>query len=100
MSDYISREDAIKRIAEVQDKATSGTEDVTYYRAIKIIRDIPVTDVQPAKRGRWINVDTLKESKHWKCSCCKGMIETAHCCYDCYYNYCPNCGADMKEGES
>ena len=47
MSEYISRETTIKKIAEVQDKATSGTEDVTYYPAIKIIREIPSADVQP-----------------------------------------------------
>lgn len=46
-----------------------------------------------------LNVDTLKESKHWKCSNCNGLVETAHCCYNCYYKFCPNCGAEMKRGK-
>lgn len=53
MDEYISREVVIKKIAEAQDKATSGTEDVTYYRAIKTIREMPSADVQPV--DRWIN---------------------------------------------
>lgn len=54
MNDYISREGTIKKIAVAQVKATTGIEDVTYYRSIKIIREMPSADVQPVKRGRWI----------------------------------------------
>ena len=53
MDKYISRDDVIKKIAEKQDKAMYGREDVAFYQAIKIIREEPATYVQPA--DRWIS---------------------------------------------
>lgn len=54
MDEYISRESVIKRIAEKQDKAMYGIEDVAFYQAIKIIKEEPAADVQPVRHGRWI----------------------------------------------
>ena len=47
MDEYISREKVIKKIAEKQDKAMYGIEDVAFYQAIKIIKEEPSADVQP-----------------------------------------------------
>ncbi|MBQ5389869.1 MAG: DUF551 domain-containing protein [Clostridia bacterium] len=47
MADLIDRDAVIKQIAETQDKVSSGIEDVTFYRAIKIIRNAPAVN-------RWI----------------------------------------------
>lgn len=41
-----------------------------------------------AKKGRWIDMDD-----HVMCSCCGATH------YGADKNYCPNCGADMREGE-
>jgi rubrerythrin len=97
--EYISREDVIKKIAEVQDKATTGIEDVAYYRAIKIIRDMPAADVQPVKRGRWIDIYEYCEERdlrptglgvyYWCSECGEAEKKTS--------DFCPNCGARMKE---
>ena len=54
MDEYISREAVIKKIAERQDKAMYGIEDVAFYQAIKIIKEEPAADVQPVKHGKWI----------------------------------------------
>ena len=54
MSDLIEREKVIKKIAEEQDKSSTGFEDVAYYRAIKIIREQPTADVQAV--DRWVRV--------------------------------------------
>jgi hypothetical protein len=94
MADYISREDVIKKIAEVQDKATTGTEDVTYYRAIKIIRDMPAVGVQPVKSGHWENTNT---PNHLRCSKCEIIHFIAQYPHG-EINFCPNCGARM-DGE-
>ena len=93
MSEYISRETTIKKIAEVQDKATSGTEDVTYYRAIKIIHEIPSADVQPVKRGRWENTNTPAQLRYSNCDVIHYIAQYPHG----EINYCPNCGARMGE---
>lgn len=96
MTEYISKEAVIKKIAEVQDKATTGAEDAVYYRAIKIIRDEPATGVQPVKRGHWIEVTP----RHSKCSICDTTCLIAVYPISKNANYCPNCGARMiKDGE-
>lgn len=99
MDEYISREVVIKKIAEVQDKATTGTEDVAYYRAIKIIRETPAADVQPVKRGKWKRDDNGYDT-YIECSRC-GM-SLSICDYEAsewreVMNFCPDCGADMRE---
>lgn len=57
MADLIYRDAVIKQIAETQDKVSSGIEDVTFYRAIKIIRNAPAVN-------RWIPCsERLPDSK-------------------------------------
>lgn len=101
MAEYISKEAVIKKIAEVQDKATTGTEDVAYYRAIKIIRDEPAADVQPIKHGEW----DFQGYQLFKCTNCKeiftqNQLEAMQNHIDqeefTFPNFCPNCGADMR----
>lgn len=59
----------------------------------------PTIDAVPVKHGRWIHTDY---ALHWtakdECSEC-----TYHACDRndlSYYNYCPNCGADMRGDEN
>jgi hypothetical protein len=52
-------------------------------------------DSEPVKHAKWHN----KNNKHWVCSECGGLAETAHYCSRCYYDYCPNCGAKMDKEE-
>lgn len=98
MAEYISREDVIKKIAEVQDKATTGIEDVAYYRAIKIIRGMPPADIHSMKQGRWISQGNYM----WLCSNCKENIIYSEHESDRTekQRYCCKCGArmDLKEG--
>ena len=90
MAEYISREDVIKKIAEVWDKATTGIEDVAYYRAIKIIREMPPADIHPMKRGRWIIADDVE---HFIAVCSEcGRTEDSRDIKD--MPYC-HCGAKM-----
>ena len=64
------------------------------------LRDIPAADVRPVVRGHWISEEEAEEKGDYSlrdaCSVC------GHCDWDCTesagFNYCPNCGADMREG--
>lgn len=59
--------------------------------------DILKSEAEPVRYGRWM----LKERAHYfKCSLCNepipykfGYSESRR-----YYNYCPNCGAEMRGG--
>lgn len=95
MTEYISKEAVIKKIAEVQDKATTGTEDVAYYRAIKIIRD------EPASSAKWVLFDKDCMGRAFYCSNCRKVTTTED-----FENtplereeyFCSRCGARM-DGE-
>lgn len=65
------------------------------------IRDIPAADVRPVKHGKWTDAIVSANNFYDRL----GMIASMHgyvcsCCQDfsvARYNFCPNCGADMRE---
>lgn len=59
------------------------------YDAMNDVEDFPAADVRPVSRGKWVQV-MGKYDWMVKCSRCNGVpLETS--------DYCPNCGADMRE---
>ena len=51
-------------------------------------------DVRPVVRGKWIDaVQSCHDSPHVKCSVCGEYYWR----YFNKFNFCPNCGADMRE---
>jgi hypothetical protein len=59
---------------------------------------IPVADVQPVYYGRWIRVDNGRGGH--RCSMCDEYAPSYQSGNEYLSNYCPNCGARMKqEGE-
>ena len=97
MTDYISREAAKKAVVEAVGKGHSP------FNAIVML---PVADVVPVVRGKW--VDDKGNLVPWdelnkacprgsaSCSVC-GEWLTASDEYPVIGNFCPNCGADMRE---
>ncbi len=83
MSDYIEREAALS----AQNKSMNLAE------CSKRLERIPAADVRPVVRGKWI------QCKNWtKCVCSACSWEITFVTGN-SYNFCPNCGADMKEKE-
>lgn len=65
--------------------------------AIDIIQSAPAADVRPVVRGKWVKIRT-HDGGVWKsiaCSNCK--YEPWFSSAEPLYNFCPNCGADMRE---
>ena len=90
----------IEREALLAKRQTVGICDAAgnYYGAADVvflddIEAIPATDVVPVKHGKWmpkpVMIRCLYAKNHY-CSECKSENE-ATC------NYCPNCGAKMRE---
>ena len=76
----------------------TDTIPVHYVRlneAIEIVKHGDVSDniSREAKQGKWILDEfTAKYGNPYRCSCCNIEFGDA-------YNYCPNCGASMKEAK-
>ena len=92
MSDYIKREDAIEIIARHDD--TDGTIKVFSGRFVNgLISAIPPADVRENVRGEWQVVGYDKDYIPivYTCSAC-GF----HTTMELEFDFCPNCGADMR----
>ena len=93
MNDLISRQAAIDAIGEKSDEIFKTKQKGATYPhddffqgmayAENVVKQLP--PAQP-KRGKWIHIS----EEMWKCDQC-GEIS---CCSP---NFCPDCGADMRE---
>ena len=80
MAEYIEREAALRECQyDADGYVTQG------------IKAIPAADVKPVVRGYW------KSSKYNAIT-----VLCSNCCYRAgnFHNYCPNCGADMREADN
>lgn len=101
MTDYISREAAIAEIEEWHDMySDSDAAREALSLAKRAIRKIPSADVRPVVKAAWEDTPNPQwpayDIRH--CPCCGWSIPKSKLrAKDLDWNYCPNCGADMKE---
>lgn len=95
MGDYIERMAALNVNFKIptrfsESKLTTARKAVQEY-ANEIVK-IPAADVRPVVRGEWIWTidDDEYLGEYWKCNLCGEHSYIG-------YNFCPNCGADMRE---
>ena len=90
-------EECIEREAlcyQLQKQETIDGQPRAIRRARRIVEDFPAADVRKVKHGKWLPiVDADEDGSPYQsgvyCS------ECGHC--DVFeYNFCPNCGADMR----
>ena len=100
MNDYISRSILVERIKSAKESAQNGMNpmmrDGCFWGleyAIKEAEAIPAADVVERTTGKWRVYETANTEEEqpiaWECSECEEVV-------DCKYDYCPNCGADMR----
>lgn len=94
MSDYISREAVLGFELKVSnlsaDAASALRVGINAYFAY--IRQLPAADVRPVVRGKWVQNEDCTVNTCDKCG-----YSFAHEGYVAFFNFCPNCGADMRE---
>lgn len=101
MSEYIKREDAIDAVR----KAYVDYIPILYGRTQEIplkvdmaLTNIPSADVVERKRGEWVS-----RNPYWHTAICSNCNKVTM--FEDWdgevldYNFCPNCGADMRERE-
>ena len=92
MGDYIDREATIGYIEKK--KRELGITNCNACNFKDILRAQPAADVRPVVRGRWIEKPYLLGTTN-VCSVCGANYGMPHG----KYNFCPNCGADMRGGD-
>ena len=104
MSDLISRQAVLMSLTDYQlqespNWGANGMGNTDAYESIteciRVIEQAPTID--PVKRGKWIVIPQRCENQTFdecKCSVC-GTVEYFNSGWE-KFNYCPNCGADMR----
>ena len=102
MAEYIEREPMIEEIQRLIDNVSRNFPKATeteliilkgkYEAFMEYIKEQPVADVQPVKRGEWEKKSSVGV---FRCSLCQhifmlGADEINE------YHFCPCCGADMR----
>jgi len=90
MGVYIDREAVMQKFADhVKRSNNSDFAPVpTWNQAVQIVEDFPAADVRPVVRGKWEYISFMTV----KCSNCQETFQELA-----GDNFCPNCGADMRE---
>lgn len=106
MAEYIEREAAIDLLKEMRkDGKAIPWEGKDIFNAL---RKLPAADVRPVVRGKWEKAEDFDEYGggryvEWTCSECFRKVKGGWAVRDSHIdekpreNFCPNCGADMRE---
>lgn len=91
MTEYINRESAAKALMTHR-----GLTPIARLEAATTVCHVPAADVKPNIKGYWVKTGQsfIYPDKFicYSCSECGYDIEKTK------FNYCPNCGVDMREG--
>lgn len=94
MSRYIDADALKDKITDIDGGcAIDGTGfDIYTHEVFELIDEVPTADVRENVRGEWKVCDAKPPTWWYECSVCgkAGNVE---------YNYCPNCGSEMRKGE-
>ncbi len=98
--EYIEREAAIKEAIAERNSHSPFTPELCGWRvgAEKVanrLASIHAADVVEIRHGQWIPKNADGSWRVDTCSLCKK--DTHYIRYDPAYDFCPNCGADMRE---
>ena len=88
--------EAGKWLRDAQDNDTAVRADavLSFLCEVKLTLDkLPAADVRPVVRGKWMERRFSEDVYGAECSVC-------HTTWDYGTNFCPNCGADMREEQT
>ena len=95
MPSFIEREAAIKELKAVYDPSIAR-----FVRAKLALEAIPAADVRSVVRGHWVRKDSIAHGCVMRVCLCSACKRNALINEDGFWelsDFCPNCGADMRE---
>lgn len=95
MSDLIKREDAIKAIWG--DDINPSEDGMVFEAQSHIDRDTKLIPSADRPQGEWLKFGLGRGTRIRFCTNCERRIEVPLSQGDSNYNFCPNCGADMRK---
>ena len=90
MARYYDAENVIDAIKSLFHFSVNNVAVVDVDEAMATVYAIPTADVRENRKGKWYAIGNTNLAT---CEC--GYITDRYSAY----NYCPNCGADMRKGE-
>lgn len=90
MAEYIDRDKIISEIVRWEDKPY-----FSYHAVLRDVMNLPSADVVECKHGMWVLYNKGFGFTHY-CSNCNFEVKEQ---WIDFYNFCPNCGADMRGGK-
>lgn len=91
MNDLIRREDAVSRISDLLMIELQGKRLPTWNEMYNAINGIPSAETV-RKKGEWIK----EKENDVLCHCSTCGYKVASALSNLFYNFCPNCGTDMR----
>ena len=101
MTDYISRKAAKEKHCAICKDSHICYRNEKTCPEVCAFDTIPAADLREVKRGKWIKVAALApfEQDDFRCSECDSWPWWCGVTDANLPNFCPNCGADMREGK-
>ncbi len=90
--EYITREEAMWAACKALCHPGAFCPDSYCIEVRKVFNAIPAADVAPVRHGRWEFEYENLDDVEYCCTVCDWIGANAN-----EYNYCPNCGAKMRE---
>lgn len=91
MDEYVTKEQVIDWYRSYG----QTDEPIPFETLVSDLRDMKTADVAPVRHGRWIEKEKYTFGVMYDCSICGNRIlDNGH-----PWNYCPNCGALMRDGD-
>lgn len=100
MAEYIEREAIIAHLQECVGTPPEIAYTFPIYKAIeRFVKGLPTADVAPVVRSEWEILTDDSGNEYMRCKQCgEEFYDGDNDTVDTKHNFCPNCGADMREG--
>lgn len=99
MTEYIEREALIQKLQDEINSCPFYGHQFELEDAKELIRNFPAADVAPVVRGEWEILTDDSGNEYMRCKQCgEEFYDGDNDTVDTKHNFCPNCGADMREG--